>query len=326
MKQKPTEPAIREAQRASRVVGLQIAIASGALVIAALGAAFVAVLNQLRPSEVNEPPRPGEHKIYIDATEALIAFTIVGVLAVAIAGVLSVIATRRAVRPLARALQLQRDFVADASHELRTPLAVLDARLQVLQRGLASEDPSRDAVAELRTDTRILIDVVDDLLLAADPERSEPAQPVSLTDAVTRSLHSLEVLAQEAEVELVRGSQEDVHTGVPASTLMRCATALIDNALTHSPAGSQIRVDVRRQGRQAVLTVADAGGGIVGIDPARIFDRFARAQTPAPTNARTGFGIGLALVRDVATRHGGSISVTRTGPSGTTVELRLPAV
>ncbi|NUU06956.1 HAMP domain-containing sensor histidine kinase [Leifsonia sp. C5G2] len=325
MKQKPTDPAVREVQRASRVVGLQIAIASGALVIAAIGTAFVAVLDQLRPSEVNEPPRPGEHKIYIDATEALIAFAIVGVLAVAIAGVLSVVATRRAVRPLARALQVQRDFVADASHELRTPLAVLDARLQVLQRGLAPEDRSRAAVAELRTDARILIDVVDDLLLAADPERSEPAQPVSMSEAVTRSLQSLEVLAHEAGVELQFGVREGVLTAVPATTLMRCATALIDNALAHSAAGSTITVDVRRQGRQAVLTVADAGGGIIGIDPVRIFDRFARAHAPEPTRARTGFGIGLALVRDVATRHGGDVSVVSTGPSGTIIELRLPA-
>ena len=141
---------MQEVRRASRMVGLQIAIASGALVVAAIGAAFFFVLDQLRPAEVNEPPRPGEHKIYIDATEALIAFVIVGVLAVAIAGVLSIIVTRRAVRPLGRALQLQRDFVADASHELRTPLAVLDARLQVLQRGLPADDPSAATVTELR--------------------------------------------------------------------------------------------------------------------------------------------------------------------------------
>ncbi|MFP3466905.1 sensor histidine kinase [Leifsonia sp. SIMBA_070] len=322
MKQAPTDPAVRQVRRASRIVGLQIGIASGALVIAAIGAAFIFVLDQLRPSEVNEPPRPGEHKIYIDATEALIAFALVGFLAVAIAGVLSVIATRRAVRPLARALQIQRDFVADASHELRTPLAVLDARLQVLQRGLAPDDPSKPAVADLRTDTRILVDVVDNLLLAADPERTEP---VSLRDAVTRSLHSLEVLARHAGVELVLGSRDDVRTTVPATTLTRCATALIDNALVHSPAGSSITVDVRLQGDQAVLKVTDEGAGIVGIDPTRIFDRFARAHPAAPGRTRAGFGIGLALVRDVATRHGGDVAVTRTGPTGTAIELRLPA-
>ncbi len=325
MKKTPTDPAVREVRRASRMVGLQLAIASGALVVAAIGAAFVFVLNQLRPSEVSEPPRPGEQKIYIDAPEALVAFALVGVLAVAIAGVLSVIATRRAVRPLARALQIQRDFVADASHELRTPLAVLDARLQVLQRGLAPDDPSKPAVTDLRTDTRILIDVVDDLLLAADPERTEPAEPVSLRDAVTRSLHSLEVLARDAGVELVLGSRDDVRTTVPATTLTRCATALIDNALVHSSAGSSITVDVRLQGNQAVLTVTDEGAGIVGINPTRIFDRFARAHPAAPGSTRAGFGIGLALVRDVATRHGGDVAVTRTGPTGTAIELRLPA-
>ncbi|WP_431280324.1 hypothetical protein [Leifsonia poae] len=107
-------------RRASRIVGLQITIASGALVVAAIGVAFFFVLDQLRPAELLEKPAPGEHKIYIDSTEAMIAFVVVGVLAVAVAGTLSLVITRRAVGPLGRALSIQRTFVQDASHELRT--------------------------------------------------------------------------------------------------------------------------------------------------------------------------------------------------------------
>ncbi|MFF2051107.1 sensor histidine kinase [Leifsonia sp. NPDC058194] len=316
---------LREVRAASRSVGLQLAIASGALVVAAIGVAFFFVLDQLRPAEVNEAPKPGEHKIYIDTTEAMIAFVVVGLLAVAIAGVLSMVVTRRAVRPLGRALQLQRDFVADASHELRTPLAVLDARLQVLQRGLADDDPSTATVAELRADTRTLIDVVNDLLLAADPEREAAVAPSPLADHVERAVDSLQVLAHDAAVELVLETERDVLTTIPPASLQRCATALVDNALAHSPAGGRVTVAVRRDGASAVLVVADQGPGITGIDPARIFDRFAHSQPESPRRTGAGFGIGLALVREIAARHGGTVVVEATGPEGTVLAMRVPA-
>ncbi|WP_348790008.1 HAMP domain-containing sensor histidine kinase [Leifsonia sp. NPDC080035] len=315
----------REVRRASRMVGLQITIASGALVVVALAVAVLYVLDQLRPAELSEPPKPGEHKIYVDITDALIALAVVGVLAVAVAGVLSVVITQRAVRPLGRALRIQRDFVADAGHELRTPLAVLDARLQVLQRGLPPGDPSAPTVAELRADTRTLIEVVDDLLLAADPEREPAAGPSALAPPVRRAVDAMRLLARDAGVTVSLEADDDAATTVPPAGVQRCATALLDNAIAHSPAGSTVAVTVRRDGRDAVLTVADRGPGIQGIDPARIFDRFARATEQPGGRTRASFGIGLSLVREVAVRHGGDVRVASTGPDGTVLEMRIPA-
>ena len=314
-----------EVRRASRTVALQITIASGALVVAAIGVAFFFVLDQLRPAEVNEPPQPGEHKIYIDTTAALIAFVIVGVLAILIAGALSIIVTRRAVRPLGEALELQRNFIADASHELRTPLAVLDARLQVLQRGLAQDDPSAASIAELRSDTRTLIDVVNDLLLAAGPDRETPSDPSPFSEPVEKAVQSLQVLARDNEVALRFEKHDDVSMTVPPTSIQRCAIALIDNALAHSPAGSGVTVAVRRDGKDAVLTVTDQGAGITGIEPARIFDRFARTESTTTGRTRAGFGIGLALVREIAVRYGGTVAVESTGPAGTSIEMRVPS-
>ncbi|MGJ4846587.1 sensor histidine kinase [Leifsonia sp. Le1] len=314
-----------EVRRASRAVALQITIASGALVVAAIGVAFFFVLDQLRPAEVNEPPQPGEHKIYVDTTAALIAFAVVGVLAILIAGVLSILLTRRAVRPLGEALELQRNFIADASHELRTPLAVLDARLQVLQRGLAREDPSAASIAELRKDTRTLIDVVNDLLLAAGPEREAPFDPSPFWEPVEKAVQSLQVLARDNDTALRFEKRDDVSTTVPPTSIQRCAIALIDNALAHSPSGSSATVAVRRDGKDAVLTVTDEGAGITGIEPARIFDRFARSESTSTGHTRAGFGIGLALVREIAVRYGGTVTVASTGSAGTSIEMRVPS-
>jgi hypothetical protein len=108
----PDREAVR---RASRIVGLQITIASGALVVVAIVAAVVFILDQLRPTELRERPLPGEHKIYIDTTEALIALVIVGVLAVIIAGCLSLLIARRAVHPLALQLEPRHQYRLPAS-------------------------------------------------------------------------------------------------------------------------------------------------------------------------------------------------------------------
>ncbi len=317
-------------RRASRVVGLWITIASGALVIAAIGAAFFFVLDQLRPAELREKPLAGEHKIYIDTTEALVAFVIVGVLAVAIAGALSLVITRRAVLPLGRALRIQRTFVQDASHELRTPLAVLDARLQILQRGLDEQDPSRETVERLREDTRTLIEIVNDLLLAADAdENSSSSQPGLVEPAIRSAVEAMAVLAHPRGIEIVVTTAFDEgaapRTRVPETSMQRCVTALLDNAVAHSPNDTTIRVHVIADRRAVSISVADEGTGIQGIEPRRIFDRFAHAApTSAPPLPRASFGIGLALVRDIATRHGGTVEVAETSADGTTLVLTLP--
>jgi signal transduction histidine kinase len=320
----------RAVRRASRFVGLWITLASGAIVIAAIGAAFFFILDQLRPSELSEKPLPGEHKIYIDTAEAMIAFVVVGILAVAIAGVLSLVITRRAVLPLGRALRIQRTFVQDASHELRTPLAVLDARLQILQRSLDEHDPSRETVEQLREDTRTLIEIVNDLLLAADAdENSSASTPVLVEPAIRSAVDAMAMLARPRGIEIALSMDAPdggpPATRVPETSLQRCLTALLDNAIAHSPDETTIRVRVTADRHDVAISVADEGTGIQGIEPRRIFDRFAHAApTSAPAAPRTSFGIGLALVRDIATRHGGTVDVAETSPEGTTLVLTLP--
>lgn len=317
----------REAvRRASRIVGLQITIASGALVVLSIAAAVVFILDQLRPTELRERPLPGEHKIYVDTTEALIAVVVVGVLAVIIAGGLSLLIARRAVHPLGEALRIQRTFVQDASHELRTPLAVLDARLQILQRQLGRDAPEAPLVAELRADTRALIDVVGDLLLAAEPVPAvADSEPAEVNGPVAAAAAAMRVLADRRAIRINVAAPQPVFTLVAGPSVQRCVVALLDNALAHSPDGSGIDVAVENRGREAVITVTDHGAGIRGIDPARIFDRFAHSPSSQRTDAgRTSFGIGLALVQEVATRHGGRVEVVRTSAEGTTIAIVLP--
>jgi len=102
---------------------------------------------------------------------------------------------------------MQRAFVADASHELRTPLTVLDARLQLLQRGLEADNPSTPTVIELRHDAATLIGIVNDLLALAlaEVDRSPTTgESIALTPVVQRAVASMSMLAARCSLRNVR--------------------------------------------------------------------------------------------------------------------------
>jgi len=313
----PEDPDERAVRRASRVVGLQIAGAAAILVIGVVVAAFAFVLAHIHPTRLFSHH---EATIDIGGLDIIEGAIIIGVAAIVVAAALSWFVTRRAVRPLGRALRAQRAFVANASHELRTPLAVLDARLQSLQRRIDAADPSAATVAELRRDTATLVQIVNDLLEAAEdaphPQRATVANPV-----VELAIESMRLLAADRRITIALAADETVSVEMPAAGIHRCVVALVDNALKFSRDGASVEVALRGEGNDAELSVRDHGAGIQGIDPGAIFERFARG---AETGGRPGFGIGLALVRDTAERYQGTVRVARTGPEGTEIVIRLP--
>jgi two-component system OmpR family sensor kinase len=317
----------RAIRRASRAVGLQITITSSILVLAVLIAAFAFVLSHIKPGRLFAQVGSHETTIDVGGLEILVGGIVIGTIAIILAGTMSWFATRRAVRPLGDALRIQRAFVADASHELRTPLTVLDARLQLLQRGLTADDPSTPTVSELRHDAATLIGIVNDLLALAEVDRSPmTGESIALTPVVQRAVASMSILAAERSVSIRLDAGEHSATDVPATSIHRCLLSLLDNALDFSPAGSTIDVTVEEIKSTVVIRVRDHGPGITGIDPSRIFDRFARASDAVggAGTIHTGFGIGLSLVRDTVERFGGTASVVTTSPSGTAIELRIP--
>lgn len=308
-------------------VALTITLAVSVLVVAVVVAAFSVVLTQIPLGDLLHPG-PQQTVVDVDGVDIILGALAIGVGAIVSAGLLGWLVTRRAVRPLVDALRRQRDFVADASHELRTPLAVLDARIQMLQRSMPDSDPAAAVVAELRADSRALIGVVSDLLSAVDVPTAPVGDPIPVADVVAEAVASMTLLAADRDVEVVSAPTHDAtHAAMPTTSLLRCLVALIDNAIKHSPAGATVVVDARRAGRHVRIDVTDEGPGIQGIDPARVFDRFARSALAhdGGGSSRTGFGIGLALVQDAVTRHGGSARVSATSDAGTTMTLLIPA-
>ncbi|MEU4191606.1 HAMP domain-containing sensor histidine kinase [Kribbella sp. NPDC026611] len=243
-----------------------------------------------------------------------------------LAGLLGVLIGRRAVRPLAQALTLQRAFVADAGHELRTPLTLLSTRAQVLGRALRRNGASAEILGDadgVVDDTRRLAEVVDDLLAAADPRGAENHEPVDLVRIAEAVAASAGAHAEQAGVRLRWTSDSEIALALGVSSAIRRATiALVDNAIDHTPAGGEVRVVVRRQRGDVILAVSDTGPGIGPEAAQRVLRRFDSGGHRA---GRAHYGLGLALAHDVANRLGGQL---RLAPSevGATFELALPAI
>lgn len=269
------------------------------------------------------------------------ALGIAGGAGLVLASLAAAVLAQRAVRPMAQALDMQRRFVADAGHELRTPLTLLSTRSQLLARRArdATAPPEQRDQMIIRdangivADTSALTLILEELLMAADVRTPVPQEPVDLALLVAAAVDSAQAAAEDAGVRLgvnIDGNQQLVVTGAPGA-LGRSVVALVDNAVEH--AASDVLVRVVRDRRQVIIEVTDDGPGISSAVLPRVFDRFFSSDTGESVgDRRRHFGLGLALVSEIAVRHHGTVTATNrptgadgsTGSTGAILTLTLP--
>ncbi|GAC1441860.1 MAG: ATP-binding protein [Mycobacteriales bacterium] len=217
------------------------------------------------------------------------------------------------------AVTRQREFVGDASHELRSPLAALQAEIDV-----ALNHPRQDAPAALLTrlsaQTARMARLLDGLLFLARADEGAAQvrhAPVDLDELVLAEAQRLR--ATGATVTLSGPDAARIHGS--SSELSRLLRNLGDNAAAH--ARSAIRLGLRVETDQAVLSVGDDGPGVGPADRDRIFERFTRLdQARGRTATGGGAGLGLAICKQIVERHSGQINL-EAGPA-TCFVVRLP--
>jgi signal transduction histidine kinase len=217
--------------------------------------------------------------------------------------------TNETLAALETSVERQRRFVADASHELRSPIASLRTQLEV-----AAAHPELLDLDGAVEDTVRLQHLAADLLLLARLDAGEKPNDArfDLAALVREQVEGRSGVTVEAQAVEVAGSR---------GQLGRVLANLLDNAQRH--AGSAVAVSVRREGDRVVVEVADDGDGVPAGDRERIFERFVRLDE-ARARDDGGAGLGLAIARDVAVRHGGTLTVRDAPTGGALFELRLP--
>ncbi|MFE3373964.1 sensor histidine kinase [Streptomyces sp. NPDC059173] len=217
---------------------------------------------------------------------------------------------------LEASVERQRRFVADASHELRSPIASLRTQLEVA----AAHPDLLDLPGAVADTVRLQVLAADLLLLARLDAGEKPGGGTVELGALVReevSQRTGDRIAVAVEVPEDAAFEVDGSRG----QLARVIGNLLDNAQRH--AAASVAVSVAAEGRGVRVEVRDDGAGVPEAERERIFERFVRLDD-ARSRDDGGAGLGLAIARDVAARHGGTLTVHRAHEGGAAFRLWLP--
>ncbi|MBB6099384.1 PAS domain S-box-containing protein [Deinobacterium chartae] len=224
--------------------------------------------------------------------------------------------------------RMKSEFVSTVSHELRTPLTSIRGSLGLLAAGVVGEltPQGRSLVEIAHANAERLVRLINDIL---DMDKIESGKmefdmrPLKVRTLLERALKDNRAYAAEYGVELCLADLEDVSLSGDFDRLLQVLTNLISNAVKFSPAGEQVRVSARRQGRWLRVSVRDRGPGISEEFRNRIFQKFAQADT-SNTRQKGGTGLGLSISRAIVERHGGRIDFETHTSGGSTFFFDLP--
>lgn len=222
---------------------------------------------------------------------------------------------------LGRADRARKAFIANASHELRTPLFSLGGYVELMREEELDEETQREFLdqmhAQIKRMTRLATDLLD---LSKIDTGSLAIQPehVNLNTLARSIAREFDLRAEQQDSEIDIEVANDVEAICDPDRVAQIARILVDNALFHNPAGTDVTIDAVSDETGVALIVSDNGTGIPSEDIGRIFDRFHTG------NKTGGTGLGLSIARELAEAMQGSLDV-ETSDSGTTFTLRLPA-
>lgn len=216
----------------------------------------------------------------------------------------------------------QRQFSANAAHELRTPLAVMSTKFEVFEKNKnPNEADYKEAIGMARSQTDRLSHVIDILLEMTELQSAPKSDSISLSEITEEVICDLVAVAEKKSISLVQDDGEARITG--SDTLVyRAIYNLIENAIKYNKEDGKVSVAITEDGNFAKVIITDTGSGIVREDWDKIFEPFFRVDK-SRSRSMGGAGLGLALVKEIAVRHGGDVKVIESSNKGSSIELSL---
>ncbi len=227
---------------------------------------------------------------------------------------------------IGRQEELRRNMVGDVAHELRTPLTNLRGYLEATRDGLVAPDAA--LVDNLYEETMLLTRLVTDLHELAQAEAGQLTlvrTPTPIREVVEKAVEILRPQAENKGVTLLVVLAPDLpDADIDRERIGQVLRNLLNNALAHTPAGGSITVEAGRLNGMIKVTVSDTGEGISAEDLPHVFDRFYRADR-SRARQTGGYGLGLAIVRQLVQAHGGAVSVESEVGKGSAFSFTVPA-
>jgi len=234
----------------------------------------------------------------------------------------------RAGEAAAETIRRRDDFIATLGHELRNPLAVINSAASVLERRGSTDEVVVHAAEIISRQSRLMTRFADDLLDVARIASGRLELRTKVVDLRTIVSDAIEgrrdqIAGRRQQLTLSLGPAP-ILIEADADRLGQVVSNLVDNASKYSREGDRITVGLTMDGDVAEITVIDNGAGVAADQLGRIFEPFVQLH-PAGYAVTGGLGLGLALVRQLTERHGGTVRATSAGPEqGCCISVRLP--
>lgn len=228
----------------------------------------------------------------------------------------------------ARLARRQADFLAAVSHELRTPLSAIKLYAQTLESGRLADDPEQTArcVATILRETEWLDALVDKVLTWRAASRdvvSLDFAAASVDGAVSAAVERFRAMVPVDDINLTAQLDSQQRVRHDAGAIEAVALNLLTNAYKYTGDDKQITVLTRDKGAAVAIVVRDNGIGLTSHEAKQVFQPFYRARQPDGSSSG-GIGLGLAIARDIITRHGGTIVAAGEKERGATFTISLP--
>ena len=230
----------------------------------------------------------------------------------------------RMLERLSAAFEIQRQFTANAAHELRTPLALMQVQLD-LYHSNSHPDNDADTVQMIKMVTEQndrLNKMVKTLLDMSELQTVGRDDEIILDALVDEVLEDLEPLAEGKNIRLI-GKCKDITMVGSDILIYRLVYNLVENAIKYNHSGGQVIVTADRKEKHVYLSVEDTGTGIPEELKERVFEPFFRVDK-SRSREMGGVGLGLALVREIALLHGGTVTAEPADGHGTVFTVTLP--
>ena len=245
------------------------------------------------------------------------------------ATLLSSIMAGKAIRPVIKSAERQREFVNDASHELRTPLSILSAGFEILEEEKERlSDFSKQTMDDLSGEVRRMSSLVNDLLVLARADSGKlvfEKKVINLTNLVSRSIRSFSRIVEGDGISLTSDLKEEVYLKGDEERLQQLLYLLLDNAHKYNVQNGHIYVSLKEANSEVILTVEDEGIGIAPEHREKIFERFFRVDL-SRSRAQGSNGIGLSIAAFIIEAHNGRILLESKVGQGSCFTIILPGL
>lgn len=236
--------------------------------------------------------------------------------------------TSNALKPVIQNDEKQRHFIAFASHELRSPLAIFKTGLSVLKN--KPDAPKTERIFSLMENEMSGMErLIQDLLCLTKIENADPGfnfESTNLSDLLTSIYEKYISIADQKNLTLSLAISANCNYDFlcDRQRLEQAIIILLDNALSYTPSGQNISLNLYGSHKKFFIQVIDTGIGVPDSEKEKIFDKF--YQTDSSRNHKEHFGLGLSIARQICHTHGGKISVSDTKGGGSTFTIKLPKI